>query len=904
MYDSSIADWVEAPDLEAAYAETSEILLLDKQVRADDGVVNRYFDIAFRMTNQQFTQSAGTITLSWLPDKGDLTVHRVEIVRDGTVIDVLGQGAEFDVLRREENLERRLLDGKLTASLAVPGLQVGDILRYSATTTLSDQALGENWQVSDGLVAAPTKVGFGRSIISWPSDSSAEWKEIRGDGATEFSSENGFNILTTNFPLPEPEEMPDDAPTEFRMRPQIQVASYGNWRDVSTTMAPHFGTEGSLPESGDLRDAIEEIRQSSADPLVRSASALRLVQDEVSYLLNGLDGGNYLPQSPQETWELKYGDCKAKSILLLAILRDLGIEADATLVRSSTGDVVQALVAAPQAFDHMIVRAEIGGRIYWFDGTSSGARFETIDEIPNFGYALPLREGGADLEPIEHGFQEWADNETEVVFDYSAGLDSPALVDITIRSRGSAGARYRALAVQSDEEARDDSVNELIQNRIGSYVLYDQTVEYDAETAIATISAKGLLGSDWEWDRDRGSLGIGLASTGFNFSPDRARAQWRDLPVRRGGPLTNIRTVTIILPDDAENYRLEGLTETQQTVANMNVTRTMTSDGNTITFVDKAQWMPGLIEVEDLAGERIKAANLASGDPVLHTRDNPLRYWERSAELTAELNEPHEVASAAIIAQGEDDEAWPYSVRAAVRGFYDIESAIEDYTRAIEVEASAELYTARGDQFREIGQYDNAIADWRSAYEADPSLSNAMGFADMLSVGQQFEEALALLDGLNATGDDRASVMRTKAHILGEAGQLEEGWALLDQVNEERPGDGTSLNSQCWYSGIWSYNIEQGRDICDEAVRATEYDPSALDSRAMVHYRLGNSDAALRDIEAAISSAPGMGSSHFLRGIILSERGDEDGAESNLSQALRIFSDYPNYFAKYGLEID
>lgn len=62
---------------------------------------------------------------AWLPDKGDLIVHRLELRRGKQVIDLLAQGVKPEVIRRESELEQRSLDGMLTALVKVPGAQVG-----------------------------------------------------------------------------------------------------------------------------------------------------------------------------------------------------------------------------------------------------------------------------------------------------------------------------------------------------------------------------------------------------------------------------------------------------------------------------------------------------------------------------------------------------------------------------------------------------------------------------------------------------------------------------------------------------------------------------------------------------------------------------------------------------------
>ena len=57
-----------------------------------------------------------------------MTVHRLWIRRDGATIDVLKSDRKFLVLRRERGLEAAILDGRLTATLQIEDLRVGDVI--------------------------------------------------------------------------------------------------------------------------------------------------------------------------------------------------------------------------------------------------------------------------------------------------------------------------------------------------------------------------------------------------------------------------------------------------------------------------------------------------------------------------------------------------------------------------------------------------------------------------------------------------------------------------------------------------------------------------------------------------------------------------------------------------------
>ena len=892
--------WVKSADIDAAMATPGPLVLLDRQVRMEDGDVRAFTDIAFRVESPEALTALGTLKLGWLPDKGDLLVHRLEILRGDEVIDLLAQGARYDVLRRERQLEQRSLDGSLTATIAVPGLKVGDVLRYSQTISKRDQALGGEVQELDGLLALPTTAGLARMIISWREGDEMHWKASGGFALPEPEVRDGYTTLTVTMPLPKPAEMPEDAPARFKVPPLLQVGSFATWSDLSRTMGPHFATEGKVTPGGAIAAEVARIKREARDPLPRAALALQLVQDQVSYLMDGMNGGNYLPQSPEQTWQLRYGDCKAKSLLLVAILREMGIEAEVVLVRSSQGDVVAEMLPLPVAFDHAIVRAVIGGEDYWLDGTSAGTRLDTIDEVPDFAYALPIRSGGADLMPLRQRLPKTLDRTLRVTYDYRAGVDMPAVVEAEVEARGVMGAAIRAKATETDAKKRLDYASEYLGDLLGDTFLYNADITYDERSGIARIKGTGVLYSPWQFERERGSLALDLPSTGLEFNPDRARAEWRSIPVAVGGPLGLREEVTVLLPEDGTSYELTGRANVDDEVAGIRVSRTAELSANRLRIADQWVRIPGEIAVSAVAGEKVKAARLRSGDPVLRTAAGVAQYWAHPVEQNSERLARLEQAYAALIAV-DPEEAWRWSLRGSIRQFYpDDEGALADYDKAIEIEPTAERFADRATLLQEMGRLPQAVEDATLAYELDPTIGNATLVANIRAELGQFDTALAALDELDLSGDDRIALIKAKASLLGELHRVDEGWELLEQALAERPDDPDLLDSQCWYMGNWSYALDQALETCNRAVRTSQYAASPLDSRALVQYRLRQSDAALDDLKAALASEPGYGSSLYLRGVIRLEQGDNAGSE-DIARALRVWGGVGRLFSRFGI---
>ena len=232
----------------------------------------------------------------------------------------------------------------------------------------------------------------------------------------------------------------------------------------------------------------------------------------------------------------------------------------------------------------------------------------------------------------------------------------------------------------------------------------------------------------------------------------------------------------------------------------------------------------------------------------------------------------------------------------------DLKRARADFDKAIALEPSADSYTDRSQLLKEMGDLPGALADAREAYALEATADYARGVADILAQQGKATEALALLDTFDLSGDERITLMLTRADIMGEGGRTDEGWELLSQAESERPGDAKVLNAQCWFMGNWSYRLESAGEVCDKAVKVASYSSGSLDSRALVHYRLGHRQEALSDLQAALTDTPDQTTSLYMRGVMALEDGKRTEGERDIAAATRLYGGIEAYFARFGVK--
>lgn len=894
--------WVKVAELPPATEKQGfPVRLLEQQARLENGRVWAYVDTAVALDSPEALTAVGTISAQWFPDKGDLIIHDVELIRDGKPVDVLAGGAKFDVLHREQALERRILDGMLTATMALPGARVGDVVRMRYSTTISDQALKDHMQWTNFLVAEPVPMAKGRIVASWPSDSNVRYRVKAQSDVGAIEQRGGYNWFTATLPIEKPKDMPQDAPMRFRMPPLVQFSSFASFAELSAAMAPLFSTKGALETTPDVAAQVAKIAATSNDPLVRAAMATRIVQDDISYLLNGMNGGNYIPQTVSETWEKRYGDCKAKSLLLLAMLRGLGIEADAVLAQAEIGDVVAEMLPAPSDFNHVLVRATIGGETYWLDGTSSGTRLENIADVPRFGFGLPMVEGkGSELVAFIARPLAVPTEAVKVTIDQSAGVAMPAIFEIKARLHGAAAAPWKAISQMQEVKQRDDSIDMIAWNVVGEAQVLERTATFDDESGIAEISLRGLMATPWvgEYGVYEIEVPFQLAS-GFNFNNDRARKEWRDIPVIVNGPLYRTREIEWLLPEGT--FRLKGEAGLESEIAGNAISSKASLTSGKFELSQSVRTSIWELPASELSAAKRESTQLVRSLPRLEAPRDARRFWQYRGK-DRKLLVPIEKFYDQLISKQRPDDSEGYSDRAAFRAMTgDYGGALKDIDSALAVQADADLYERRAFARLQLGDLEGALADYETVENLKADGGTHFVRIEILGLLGRREDGIALADEFALVADEAESAEFMRAHALGWAGKAEEGLRVLQGLAADKQQDGSLLNGVCWHAGIWDLVDNTILAQCSEAVEKVRNSAAARDSRALALYRMGRAADALADLNAVLDAAPDQLESRYLRGVVRLGIGDKAG-QQDIDDALGAMPSLKQTYGAYGLK--
>ncbi len=377
-------------------------LLVDRQNYVDSKQVQRFSRFVIQITSTEGLEKASQLAFDFDPSYETLTIHKVQVWREGKPLDRL-EPNELKVFQREADLSRFLYSGNRTAYLILPDIRVGDVLEYSYTLQGNNpvmngrysETLAMDWDIpiarnSLRLLVAPSRALFFQA----PQESDVQVRVSASSGQREIMWQQ------ENVPAV---ELQADTPAWFSPNRTLSVSEFASWADVAQWAMPLYDDAAAIdPSIQQLADQLA-VDQDAAGKIM---AALHFVQQEIRYL--GMEDGigSHRPRHAADTLYRRYGDCKDKTVLLMALLKAMGLSPTAALVSLDQGAALPNQQPSPYLFNHVIVTLLLNGQRLWLDGTAlnQGDSLDTV-AVPYTRYALLVASGVTSLTPMDGDYR-------------------------------------------------------------------------------------------------------------------------------------------------------------------------------------------------------------------------------------------------------------------------------------------------------------------------------------------------------------------------------------------------------------------------------------------------------------------------------------------------------------------
>ena len=252
------------------------------------------------------------------------------------------------------------------------------------------------------------------------------------------SEDNGIKQwIFDNGPLAAYDNVERDVPSDIHKMPVVTFSTGDSWQGLAQSYSKVVDDRIAQSDVGDLAARLVRGKATNAE---KTAAIVEYLNREIRYTGIEFDEASVFPHSPADTLKHKYGDCKDKSTLLVAILRAAGISAELALL--NVGDHLDVPEELPGMglFDHAIVYLP-GDPAIWIDATDENARVGQVPDADRGRLALIVSAQTTALSrvPDARSVDNVVFEEREIILSDSG----PARVIETSKPRGTFESEYR-----------------------------------------------------------------------------------------------------------------------------------------------------------------------------------------------------------------------------------------------------------------------------------------------------------------------------------------------------------------------------------------------------------------------------------------------------------------------------
>jgi transglutaminase-like putative cysteine protease/Flp pilus assembly protein TadD len=163
-------------------------------------------------------------------------------------------------------------------------------------------------------------------------------------------------------------------PGMTELSPYVHVSTFSDWQQLGAWYADLVRPQFALDQA--LQEKLLALLQGKHSDRERIAAIQDFVLRGTHYVAQEFGIYSYQPYPVAQTYARRFGDCKDKASLMIALLRASGIDARLALLRTRSLGSIAAMPASIAVFNHAIVY--IPKYDLWLDGTADYA----VRELP------------------------------------------------------------------------------------------------------------------------------------------------------------------------------------------------------------------------------------------------------------------------------------------------------------------------------------------------------------------------------------------------------------------------------------------------------------------------------------------------------------------------------------------
>jgi hypothetical protein len=309
----------------------------------------------------------------------------------------------------------------------------------------------------------------GRKILSWKS--------------TMLKWESRDEIYSSPMEFPTVKIVPEKFKYGERGKSE-SWSSFGNWLDQLNK-----GTDQlTLQEKWTVEKLIDG--NNNRNEIIKSI--YHYLQDQTKYVSVAIDVGGLKSYPASYVCENKYGDCKALTTYMKAMLKSVGIESFYTIIKAGEKSTEIDINFPSQQFNHVILMIPSEIDTLWLENTSNTLPFDYIGAFTQNRHALAIN--GEKSHLVKTPALSIDDVLLERCYSFQATGNNEVQIDIDVTLRGKEFDSFRYFISEKDEERQEDEVRR--QNGVKNFKINSwNVVGFHRDSTFLKLNVQGISSS-------------------------------------------------------------------------------------------------------------------------------------------------------------------------------------------------------------------------------------------------------------------------------------------------------------------------------------------------------------------------------------------------------------------------
>jgi tetratricopeptide (TPR) repeat protein len=335
------------------------------EILPDDTLINRIHKLIKIMDERG--KEASEIKLSYDSTYRSINIDLARVIKpDGTII---GAGGE-DIQEVTPWADFAFYSNIKVLIISMPDITVGSIMEYQVTIEdIPGSKRFDPKEIDAGFTLAATNpVKRARINVSVPVDREFKTTTVNG---VPLEPEIIMNEEMKHFTwrLDEIPGMLVEAmmPPVLDITPIIYVTSFPSWGIIADWWRD-LEFQAIIPDDA-IRSKVNQLTNNMDTQKDKARAIFHYVASQIRYVGLEYGKGAVRPDKASQVFENKYGDCKNKTILLITMLREAGINAYPALISTLYHGRAWKAIPRVHAFDHVLALCIIDDEWIWMDST-------------------------------------------------------------------------------------------------------------------------------------------------------------------------------------------------------------------------------------------------------------------------------------------------------------------------------------------------------------------------------------------------------------------------------------------------------------------------------------------------------------------------------------------------------